>query len=321
MLNTVAIEPVSPTDVIVTPVANRAEWDALYSYVPQPHFPQSSCYGEGKRAERWGVERLVFSDDGRPLALAQVLVKRFAGFPVARINRGPLFFERDPDAATRDAVLRALRRRHRFLRRGLLLVAPALPGAEDSARAMRAAGFHLRNTFAWGSALIDLSPPLDDIHATLSSEWRTKLRKAQKSGVTLRVRTDRDVVEWLLERHLENMRDKNFSGPSAGFVRAVVEAAPRGFRVLQAIVDGEPQAATLIVRFGQHAENFIGWFGEAGRRVAAGNFLMWNSVIEMKLAGCRALDLGGFSVDDRYGRFKRGMRGTEYRLSGEWLAF
>lgn len=117
------------------------------------------------------------------------------------------------------------------------------------------------------------------------------------------------------------MRDKHFVGPAPGFVRAVVKASPDSFRVAQAMVEGEPVAASLVARFGQHAENFIGWHGEAGRRVAAGNFLKWNIVIEMKAAGCRALDLGGFSVDDRYGKFKRGMNGTEYRLSGEWLAF
>ncbi len=56
---------------------------------------------------------------------------------------------------------------------------------------------------------------------------------------------------------------------------------------------------------------------DAARRAAAGNFLMWNSVVEMKRVECRALDLGGFSVADRYGQFKRGMRGDEYRHAGE----
>jgi lipid II:glycine glycyltransferase (peptidoglycan interpeptide bridge formation enzyme) len=321
MLTSAAFERVALPDVDITVATDRDHWDALFSYLPQPHFPQSSCYGEGKRAEGWDVERLVFAGEGQPLALAQVLVKRFAGFPVARINRGPLFFDRDPDAQTRDAVLRALRRRHQFLRRGVLLLAPALPGGDESTRALRAAGFRLRKPFAWGSSIIDLSRSLEEIHAALHPDWRTKLRKSQKSGVTLRVRTDRDAVEWLLDRHVENMREKQFVGPTPEFVRAVVEAAPGRFRMLQAIVDGKPQAALLVMRFGQVAENFIGWFGEAGRRVAAGNFVMWNSVIEMKLAGCRSLDLGGYSVDERYGRFKRGMRGTEYRLSGEWLAF
>jgi lipid II:glycine glycyltransferase (peptidoglycan interpeptide bridge formation enzyme) len=321
MLTSITLERVHAPEIAISTVADTEQWDALLSYVPQAHFPQSSCYGEGKRTEGWSVQRFVFSADGQPVALSQVLVKRFAGFPVARINRGPMFFARDPEVETRDAVLRALRRHYRFLRHGILLIAPSLPGGEESASALRAAGFRQRGTFAWGSSFIDLTRPLDDIHAALHTDWRTKLRKAQKSGVGLRLRTDRDAVEWLLDKHVENMRDKEFDGPSPAFVRGVVAAAPKKFTVLQAMVNGEPAAALLVMRFGQQAENFIGWFGEAGKRVSAGNFLMWNSVVEMKRAGCRTLDLGGFSTSERYGRFKRGMRGAEYKLSGEWLAF
>ena len=40
----------------------------------------------------------------------------------------------------------------------------------------------------------------------------------------------------------------------------------------------------------------------------------------MKAVGCRALDLGGYATAEGYGRFKRGMRGSEYRLAGEWVA-
>jgi hypothetical protein len=320
-LNTVAAMAIAEKlELGISCVDTRAEWNALFARAPFPHLPQAWMYGEGKRGD-WEVERLVIHSGSGPVALAQVLVKRVCGFPVARINRGPVFLDRDPSPEIRAAALRALRRRWRFLRRGLLLIAPALVAGDESARELRAAGFIRRGAFAWGSALIDLTPPIDDIHRKLSSEWRTKVRKAGKNGVSLAVRTDAAAFEWMLERHVENMRTKGFVGPSAEFVRRVIDAGRDDFFLLQALVDGAPHAATLIARFGQHAENFIGWFDDTARRTAAGNFLMWSSVVEMKRLGCRALDLGGFSVADRYGQFKRGMRGDEYRLAGEWLAF
>jgi hypothetical protein len=309
-----------PLEIAISTIETRAEWEALFARAPLPHLPQSWMYGEGKRGE-WTVERLAIHASDGPIALAQVLVKRFAGFPVARINRGPIFLDGRLSSQSRVAALRALRDRWRFLRRGVLLIAPALPGGEESTRELRAAGFLRRGAFAWGSALIDLSPPIDDIQRNLSAQWRTKVRKAVKNGVTLALRNDVEAFEWMLARHVENMRAKDFVGPSAGFVRRVIEASPGDFLLLQALIDGEPHGATLIARFGQHAENYIGWRDETARRAAAGNFLIWNSVVEMKRAGCRALDLGGFSVADRYGQFKRGMRGEEYRLAGEWLAF
>jgi hypothetical protein len=32
------------------------------------------------------------------------------------------------------------------------------------------------------------------------------------------------------------------------------------------------------------------------------------------------LDLGGYTTNEKYGAYKRGMKGSEYRLAGEWLA-
>lgn len=303
----------------VSPVLGRAEWESLFELATRPHLPQSWTYGEAKRAQGWDVERLVFRT-GETLAIAQVLTKRVAGVPiVSRINRGPLFLGSPPPDA-QATVLHALRRHWSFLRRGLLLLAPALDGGAESARALRAAGFRPRGDFAWGSSLIDLTRTLDELQQRLVPAWRNKLRKAAGS-VTLEVRTDSAAFEWMVERHVENMRVKGFAEPSAAFVRAAIAASPEDFLLLRALIDGEPHGAALLARFGRHAEYWLGWFDETARRAAAGNFLVWHAVVEMQRAGCRALDLGGFTVADRYGQFKRGMRGEEYRLSGEWLAF
>ena len=58
----------------------------------------------------------------------------------------------------------------------------------------------------------------------------------------------------------------------------------------------------------------------AGARNAH-HLLFWHVIAEMKAAGCRALDLGGYTTNEKYGAYKRGMKGREYRLAGEWLAF
>lgn len=320
-MNTATLTLNDISDISITPVEDRKTWEALFALAPRPHFTQSWCYGEGKRAEGWQVERLLFNDDEGIAALCQLLVKRPLGLPVTRLNRGPIFLREDATPELHFAVLRALRRRWRFGLHGLLLLAPTLLQGEESDLLLKRAGFLQRKDSGWGSSLLDLRLPLEELHRRLAPDWRTKIRRAEKLGVTLRIRRDEPALDWLLDRHEENMRLKNFTGPTPEFVRAVCRAAPGDFWLLQAMVDGEPEAGLLVGRFGQHAENFIAWFSEKARRVTAGNFLMWNGVIEMHRAGCRSLDLGGFSVSDRYGHFKRGMRGQEYRLAGEWLAF
>jgi hypothetical protein len=218
-------------------------------------------------------------------------------------------------------VWRSLREQWRWGRRGLLLVAPGLSGTPPAHELLRETGFHCRRARGWQSSLLDLQRPAEDLFARLVPDWRTKIRRAQRLGVRLEVRRDAQSIDWLLDRHVENMRAKRFRGPSPGFVRAVTRSSPGDFWLLQALVDGKPEAGLLVARVGAHAENFIAWFSDVARRATAGNFLMWQAVLQMQKAGCRTLDLGGFSVQDRYGHFKRGMRGEEYQLAGEWLAF
>lgn len=302
-------------------VASREEWEHWFAQVPRPHFPQSWAYGEGKRAEGWGVRRLVCRDRSGPIALCQLLGRRPLGIAVTRINRGPLLLDAHPPAERLQQVFRSLRDRWRWGCQGLLLIAPGLPETPGSHQLLRETGFRCRRAHGWHSSLLDLQLPDDELFAKLAPDWRTKIRRAVRLGVSLQVRRDAQGIEWLLERHVENMRAKRFRGPGPDFVRAVTRAAPEDFWLLQALVDGRPEAGLLIGRVGGHAENFIAWFSDAARRATAGNFLMWHAVLEMKRAGCRTLDLGGFSVADRYGHFKRGMRGQEYQLAGEWLAF
>lgn len=309
------------TTISATPAAGRSEWEAIFAQLPFPHFTQAWSYGEGKRAAGWSVERLVFSDDTGPVALCQVLVKRVLGMSVAaRINRGPLFLQGSPSEEQQLRVFAALRARWRFARRGLLLIAPALPLAEESSSLLRAAGFLRRRAAGWGSSVIDLQPSHELMRAAVSSKWRNHLKASLKAGIELRVRNDAEIFGWMLEQHASNMAAKQFEGPAVGFVDAMIQSSPQDFRVFQACIDNEPCCGILVARFGNRAETFLSWTGDVGRRSHAHHFLLWQVLVEMKAAGCRALDLGGYTTNQKYGAYKKEMKGSEYRLVGEWLA-
>lgn len=320
-MNTAALVLDVAPEISVTGVADRQSWDALFAFAPDPRFTQAWCHGEGKRAEGWAVERLLFNDEDGPAALCQMLVRHPFGARITRIDRGPVFLREHPSPELQLAVLRSLRQRWRFGWHGLLLMAPSLPRDPASAALLREAGFWCRRDAGWQSARVDLQLPLEQLQRRLAPAWRTRIRHAEKLPVGLRLRRDPAGVDWLLDRHVENMRAKAFKGPSPELVRGMYEASPRDFWLLQAMVNGEPEAGLLVARFGQHAESFSGWTSEAGRRAGAGHFLLWNAAIEMQRAGCRTLDLGGCQAGTGHGRFKRGMSGTEYQLAGEWLAF
>jgi hypothetical protein len=282
---------------------------------------QAWVYGEAKAAEGWGVERLVFEQHGRPLAICQVLVKRLLGLPVAaRINRGPQFLAVRPSDADGRAVYAALRQRWRFGRRGVLLMAPGLVESASLRAWLRTMGFRTRGVAGWCSATLDLTLGEEALRRQLAANWRNHLNVAERSGLVFELSTAPEAVDWMLARHAEHMQEKGFSGTTVTFLRALQREAPDDFFVARALLNGEPLAGMVVFRFGRSAEYFVGWYGPEARQAKAGNFLLWHAAQAMGRLGCERFDLGGYSSSEGYGRFKQDMRGNEYHLMEEWLA-
>ena len=75
---------------------------------------------------------------------------------------------------------------------------------------------------------------IETIRGRVSREWRKNLNAALKSDLGLRISVDRQDSEWLLDRHAQHMRSRNFSGPGVAFVRRYHEGVvgvDRGLRI------------------------------------------------------------------------------------------
>jgi hypothetical protein len=310
----------------IRPMRDIQEWNEYFAKVRQPHLMQSYAYGEAKKlAQNWHIGRYVFERLDMPVAICQVLEKRLGGLQVgARINRGPLFLNAAPTYETKANVLRLVRDRWRMFRGGPLLIAPALEYSEENRDILRQLGYRDLKRYCHCSALIDLLPEESEMKKQLAQAWRNRLQSCYNRGLELRVSNSRESVEWMLAKHEENMRRKNFRGPSKALVAALYEAGPRDFLVLQAFQGGEPIAGLAVTIYGHKAECYVAWIGESGRRFNCGNFLFWNAAMETKKIGCQWLDLGGYysnCLSSKFVQFKCGMRGTEYRLIGDWLCY
>jgi lipid II:glycine glycyltransferase (peptidoglycan interpeptide bridge formation enzyme) len=307
----------------IRPVRDVQEWEEYFNAIERPHLMQSHAYGEAKKhAQQWHINRYVFERFGTPLAICQVLEKRLAGLRIAsRINRGPLFLEESPPCKVKEHVMQLVRDHWKVFRGGPLLIAPALDMSEENRSVLLELGFRDRKKYCHWSSLIDLRPAESEMRKRLASNWRNHLKLSERSGLELRTSNSADSVEWMLDRHAENMETKNFHGPDKALLRALYQARPADFLVLQAVFEGEPLAGMILARCGQKTEYYIGWVGADGRKYNCGNFLCWNAALEMKKAGCKWLDLGGYGSNDKFGHFKQGMRGMEYKLIGEWVCF
>jgi hypothetical protein len=303
-------------------ITDRQRWDALTAQAPHPHLPQSFAYGAGKTATGWPAQRIEFVRDGRTVAFATVLqVRRIGVTLLNRVNRGPVFLEANPNDDTIVDVYRALRRHHGHFWQGPLLIAPALPRIADASRLLRQAGYLLRHERSWTSGRIDLTRSEDEIWRGLGSTFRNRLRNAQKSAATLEVAEGGVAYEWMLARHRDNVAAKGFSAVDSTMLRALRAAAPETVVVFRMMLGEVPVAGMSVVSFGTHCEYHIGWFGPEGRKLNAGNFLMWSVLREMKQRGLATFDVGGLKPGDGYTQFKQTMKPVEYELCGEWMSF
>jgi hypothetical protein len=306
-------------------VTSPRQWRALFSRVEQPHLTQSWAYGEAKEATgAWRARRFAIVRDDEPVAICQALDRCVAGVRLAsRLNRGPLFLDPDPSDDLVAEVYGAVRHRFHGLHR-LLFLAPALDDAPRHHQLLSELGFHDRDRIGWCSARLDLRRSEAALRAHLSSRWRNRLNCAERSGLVLSVANSADAVEWIIARHVENMAQKGFPGPKPTLLRALHRAAPDCFFVFRAEHEGIPAGGLAVYRFGGVAECYVGWFGPEGRRVNVGNFLFWQVVLDMRSRGCDNLDVGGLEPSDRgnhFGRFKGGLRATDYQLANEWLSY
>ena len=308
--------------VVFEPIRDRSRWERLLEQADRAHSVQAFGYGEAKGGKGWHVNRQLLSVAGRPVAIVQALEKRALGLRlVTRINRGPMFLAPNPPAQLATAVYRAVRNRWGRLPFGILLLAPALEDTPENRSIVAKAGLRPRKGNGWGSARLDLAQPIDAVFQSLEHNWRKAIRAAERAGVTVKVVDGESDHEWMIERHLQNMADKGFSGHDAVFLRGLRKNSGSDYVLLQAVHDGRPVAGLVMLKFANVADSIVAWFGDEGRKVKAGNAITWGAIQEMQRRGCRLYDVGGINSDKGFSSFKSGMNGAEYFLLGEYVGF
>lgn len=294
---------------------SRSRWEELFASAGRTPLLQSWAWGEAKAAaEGWHPRRGVLSgEDGTPVALVQVLEKRLAGIVrVARLNRGPVWLV-PASQALRLQALRLIAGHWRWWRGGVMFLAPEWP-REDA----EALTFRKRNGPSWSSAWLDLADP-GALRKRFDGKWRNMLVGAEKAGLSAEMPGD---LDWLMTRYEELMHEHSFSGTPPSLIRQL--ASYSELLVLRAITaEGEAVGGILVARHGASATYLVGWNGDAGRKLKANNFLLWQAIIALSEQGCQWLDLGGIdaALTPGIAAFKRGMNGEEYCLAGEYLSY
>lgn len=323
------------TDAAVTLVlrpVSEEDWPEVARRFTDLTFEQSLTYGQAAAARIGGAAEFVALNDaqGLTVAAACIRIKCVPGMKrgIAWIASGPLTERQgvpDPKPEELRALLVALaahvHRAGHILRLRLPAIAGHNPPELDALAADagflptdRAPGYH--------SVAIDLAQDEEALMAALHGKWRNPLRNVLKAGLEV----DRAPIAELADRfhvlYQEVQQAKGFRPDIPPEFFYPLKGPDFDHEVLIARKDGTDLAGITLGRVGATATYLFGATTDAGRKLNAGHFLMWQAILRCRLLNLRWFDLGGIDMNDNpsVARFKLRTGGREVKAAGPYEA-
>lgn len=297
-------------------VLSLAAWEARFNSVRRSNLLQSYPYAQAasvinRQRVRWGLIRI----DGQEAGLVQVFEAGFMGLHAVILDRGPLWFDGcgAPEHLVAFFVAFDQEFPRRFGRRRRII--PEV----DHTQTMLIPYQEAAGVKPYQTIWVDLSQDEETLRNRLKRNWRNHLNKAARENIRIIWDHKGAGLLWLLAHNEAHRTIKNFQAASPKFIRALAGTfAPRGDMLVgQAFVGDEAVAAVLFFRHGRSATYQVGWSGEAGRRVNAHQWLLWQGMMTLKAEGVLDLDLCGINdVAEGVKAFKEGMGGETVTLAG-----
>lgn len=319
---------------------DQGEWDAFLGASPLANILQSYQWGEFKAAFGWQPRRVLVEEGGRPVAGAQMLLRRLPLGTVAYVPRGPLFdFD---DERVSSHLLGALHEQAREGGAFFLKIEPGLPDSARLAARLSQKGFRPGEAVQPRSTLVvDLTAEPDVMLARLSARTRYNVRLAERKGLRCLPGGASELAEFyrLLEETAK--RGHFFIHPPEYYHQLWARFAPSGNAHLMLVrYEREVLAALMFFTCGRKAYQLYSGSSTAHRRLKPNELLEWGAMLRARELGCTSYDLWGVpdeperaeKPDDEAARrkkaqgstmhgvyqFKRGFGGSLSRVIGAY---
>ncbi len=294
------------------------DWEAALRAVPYAAYQQNFTYGSVIAEMGTQIHRAEIMVDGTPIGLAQMQVRRWFGlFTFCLIMRGPLWLQEGLSLEVKAAALKKLS--DTVPVKGLHTVFIMPEGSDDGAT--KAAGLSCIMS-GYHTVLLDLTADEDTLRKRLNGKWRNRLKASEKEDLTITpMGKTPGKYQWLLEAEEKHQEQAGYRALPTAMVPAYHKAlGKKSVLAYEAKRSDERVGAMLFLRHGENATYHIGWASDAGKEMNIHNRLLWESMLTLKKAGVRIIDLGGINTDYIPGiaRFKIGTGGEVLSMSGTW---
>jgi len=298
----------------------QADWDAHHARAAAA-LQQDWAYGACMKAMGVTVMRACVEQDGAPVALAQFIVRRFAGqlASMALCSLGPVWLQPLSGREKKQAY-QALKRSMPLSNLRLVAVTPPEPQTPELglSRWRRVMTGH-------STVMLDITPSMEELRAQLDKRWRHRLGGAENSELTIhRVGTNAGQYRWLLEAEMQQREQRGLYGLPLHFFDLYVPSRQQPAQTVltvRADVGRDRVAGMMFLIHGQAATYQVGWTSDAGRDLHAHNLILWQGIQELRERGVRLLDLGGVNTIRSAGiaRFKMSTGGQVVTHAGTFI--
>lgn len=311
----------------------KKEYEDFIASHPKGHFAQSHLWGRQKSA--WEFKAIAVRDsDGKIKGSMAFLIRRAPLFGCSMMYscRGPVCDLDDEDTFSRLLVgAKILAKRCNAY---VIKIDPDVPAENaDFAAMLERHGFKCvsRGKSFEGAQpkfvfRLHLDEGMDEAELLLSFSQKTRynLRKAQKSGVEVRIGTVEDVEDFGRLMLITGHRD-GFTVRGAEYFKSMLEIFGENARLYMAYYDGVPIAGTIAIAFGDKVWYLYGASSNEHRDKMPNYLLQWNMIRWALERESRVYDFRGVSGDlsednPLYGlyRFKKGFGGRFTEFVGEY---
>ncbi len=297
-------------------IQDRSTWNRALLALPGPHVLQSWEWGQVKSRHAWKPTRLLWQQNGQPVAAAQVLRRPLLGtlWGMMYVPKGPLL-----DHANSTVLSQVLADLENFARQQRAILIKIDPDTDRSAvqDALLERGWQysdeqiqFRNT-----ALLDLTRSEEELLQAMKSKTRYNIRLAERKEVTVRIGSIQDIPLFYAMYAETGQRDGFLIRPLAYYHDAWQTFLEAGMgQMFLAEAQGETIGGVILFRFGQTAWYMYGASTERQRERMPNYALQWQAIRWAKSAGCTTYDLWGAPTvldesDPLWGvwRFKEGL--------------
>ncbi|HEV7678366.1 MAG TPA: peptidoglycan bridge formation glycyltransferase FemA/FemB family protein [Candidatus Dormibacteraeota bacterium] len=295
--------PPIPASVRVRPAteADRAAWDHFALHEAGGNLLQTWGWAELKREFGWGVDRWVVerSENGGIEGVLHMLTRRGGGgISFAYAPRGPALRDCAAGADAGLALIATARMAARRRRALVLKLDPEWgiddPGARRLGHAahLRDSPYDVQHRLTW---LVPLDGGEEAVLARIKASTRHHIRKAQRDGVSVEVRSDPDAVDVFHPLFEETVQRSGFVGRGLDYHRAVVRhlGGSTPTVTLLASVEGEAVAGMIAVAAGPRLVYLFGGSSLRHARHQPAYLMHWEAIRWGLAHGCSVYDMWG----------------------------